>query len=69
MHVSFEVFDLLALDALSPTQAQQTRLHLEDCPLCQARWVDFQADLEHFRRNVIPRTLPGLAERVAKPLK
>ena len=66
-HLSSLDLDRLRLSSLPAELASSARAHLESCLSCRASFEELQADSERFQSSVLPRTLPALARRVARP--
>jgi hypothetical protein len=66
-HLSSLTLDALALGALSAAEEAAARAHLAACPTCAGQLEAARAAGEEFARSVLPRTLPRVRERLARP--
>ena len=63
-HLTSLDFDRLRLDALSPDEAAALRGHLDSCETCRQQEQSQLALAHRFLREVLPRTLPAIRERL-----
>lgn len=64
-HLSSETIDLLLLSALSASEANEAKSHIDGCSFCKQRWVELNEDSQKFKQFVFARTLPQVEARVA----
>jgi hypothetical protein len=64
-HLSSETLDLLLLSALSSTDANSAKAHLDDCERCKDAWRELNEDKQRFDQFVFARTLPKVEARAA----
>jgi hypothetical protein len=63
-HLSSETIDLLLLSALSATETNEAKSHIDGCTDCRGRWQELNQDKERFEQFVFARTLPKVEARV-----
>jgi len=63
-HLTALDFDRLRLDALPPAEAAALRGHLDSCESCRQQEHSQRALADRFLRDVLPRTLPAVRERL-----
>jgi len=68
-HLSSETIDLLLLAALSPSDTNEAKGHLDGCELCKQRWIDLNEDSQKFKQYVFARTLPQVEQRLQSPVQ
>lgn len=65
-HLSSDVFDLIALKALSAPRKKEAEAHLQVCTECHHRLEQTQSDHRHFQQYVFPRTVEAVTARARK---
>jgi len=63
-HLTALDFDALDLGALAARQTAVLHAHLGSCPACLEQHEARRALVEHFQRDVLPRSLPGIRKRL-----
>jgi hypothetical protein len=63
-HLSSETIDLLLLSALSASETNEAKQHIDGCDDCRARWRELNEDKARFEQFVFARTLPKVEARV-----
>jgi hypothetical protein len=66
-HLPFETLDRMLLSALSPAEKQGAESHIESCERCRAAFQTLRADCDHFDRDIFPRTLGKVRQRLEQP--
>jgi len=64
-HLSSQTIDLLLLTALSASETNDAKHHLDQCASCKQRWVELNEDSQRFKQYVFAKTLPQVEARVA----
>jgi anti-sigma factor RsiW len=65
-HLSAITLGALLLGGLPPEAERRARAHLEQCAACAQRLQETSTSAEHFQREVEPRTVEALRQRLAQ---
>lgn len=65
-HLSAMTLGTLLLGGLPPDAERRARAHLEQCAACAQRLQETSTSAEHFQREVEPRTVEALRQRLAQ---
>lgn len=60
-HLAADLLDQLELGMLTPQQRGAVIAHLQDCAACAEKHAKLQADMQHFRAQVAPKTAARVA--------
>jgi anti-sigma factor RsiW len=66
-HLSLLTLDALALGALPPDREAQARDHIATCARCLAESEEGERSRDHFRLDVLARTMPHIQRRADRP--
>jgi len=67
-HLSLLTLDALALGALPPDREVQARDHIATCDRCLADSEESERSRDHFRLDVLARTMPHIERRAVRPI-